>query len=233
MKQQKPSRYLVVSTKKWNHQAFHKFTPELPGEWHLWSDPNELQLKRLQDLRPAMIFFPHWSWIVPPEILDNFTCVCFHMTALPYGRGGSPLQNLIIREHKETSLTALKMTRELDAGPIYTQIKLSLEGSAQEIFERAAILVYDLIQKIITENPAPTPQEGKVTVFQRRKPEQSELPGSLSSKQAYDYIRMLDAEGYPKAYIKQGGFRIEFSKAQLDESGKLLASAEFFEARID
>ena len=41
------------------------------------------------------------------------------MTDLPYGRGGSPLQNLIINGHKETMMSALRCVQELDAGPIY------------------------------------------------------------------------------------------------------------------
>jgi len=37
------------------------------------------------------------------------------MTDVPYGRGGSPLQNLIVRGHTETKLTALRCVRDLDA----------------------------------------------------------------------------------------------------------------------
>ena len=31
------------------------------------------------------------------EIHENYKCIIFHMTDLPFGRGGSPLQNLISR----------------------------------------------------------------------------------------------------------------------------------------
>ncbi len=37
-----------------------------------------------------------------------------HMTDVPYGRGGSPLQNLIARGHTSTKLTAMRMTAEVD-----------------------------------------------------------------------------------------------------------------------
>ena len=56
------------------------------------------------------------------------------MTDLPYGRGGSPLQNLIIRGHKKTKISALRMVNELDAGPIYFKRSLSLNGNAQKIY---------------------------------------------------------------------------------------------------
>ena len=49
---------------------------------------------------PKYIFFPHWSKKVDTKIVNNYECVCFHETDLPYGRGGSPIQNLILRNQK-------------------------------------------------------------------------------------------------------------------------------------
>ena len=60
------------------------------------------------------------------------------MTDLPYGRGGSPLQNLIIRGHRDTQLTALKCEENVDEGPVYAKTPLSLSGSAEEILARGA-----------------------------------------------------------------------------------------------
>ena len=41
------------------------------------------------------------------------------MTDLPYGRGGSPLQNLIKKNHKSTMLSAIECQDNLDSGDIY------------------------------------------------------------------------------------------------------------------
>ena len=51
--------------------------------------------------------------------MKRYDCVIFHMTDLPYGRGGSPLQNLIIRGYKKTNVVSNKCVGEVDAGPIY------------------------------------------------------------------------------------------------------------------
>ena len=51
---------------------------------------------------------------IPTEIFTSFECIVFHMTDLPYGRGGSPLQNLIVRGHKKTKVSALKVVKEVD-----------------------------------------------------------------------------------------------------------------------
>ena len=82
--------------------AFHRHRAELPGCWELISARDDLSLDALRALQPAYVFFPHWSWRVPKKIVEEFSCVCFHETDLPYGRGGSPLQNLIVRGHKST-----------------------------------------------------------------------------------------------------------------------------------
>ncbi len=167
--------------------------------------------RELRKINPRYIFFPHWSWLVPNSILTEFNCICFHMTDLPYGRGGSPLQNLIILGHNKTKLSALKMSPELDAGPIYLKESLSLEGSATDIFKRATETTFDMINTIIKSTPSPTPQQGKVVKFTRRKPAESELNSSMSLEEVFDTIRMLDAESYPKAFIELGNIRFELS----------------------
>ena len=51
-------------------------------------------------------------------------------------------------------------------------------------------------------------------MFKRRNPKQSQISRISSSSKLYDFIRMLDAEGYPKAFIENGAFRYEFSNAK-------------------
>jgi len=207
--------YVVATVKEWNIVNFHEFTKNVPGNWLLVTDKQQLTLDFLKKTNPRYIFFPHWNWIVPKDILNEFECVCFHMTDVPYGRGGSPLQNLISRGHKSTKLTALKMEEELDTGPVYVKVDLDLRGSAQVIFERASVQLFDLIKQIIYKQPLPVKQEGEVVEFQRRKPEQSVINPDLSIEGVYDHIRMLDAMTYPKAFLNIGDLRIEFENANL------------------
>lgn len=207
--------YVVCGSKSWNKQVFDDIISKLPGTWNYVESKEELSLEILQRMQPQYVFFLHWSWIIPSEITDTFECVNFHMTDLPYGRGGSPLQNLILRGHTDTKLTAHRMTKELDAGPVYMKADLSLVGTAQSILERACILSAKMIETIITENPAPKEQEGEVVVFMRRTPEMSEIPKDLTPEQRYDFIRMLDAEGYPSAFEIMDGVRHEYRNARL------------------
>lgn len=179
--------------------------------------PQDLILDSLEKINPEYIFFPHWSWIIPKEIHTKFTCIIFHMTDLPYGRGGSPLQNLIVRGHKETMLTALKCASELDAGPIYLKRPLSLSGTAEEILERASDLIADMIVEIVQDQPTPVSQQGEVVEFRRRQPKDGNIAEFDSLAQIYDYIRMLDADGYPNAFIETPHMHLEFMDARLSD----------------
>jgi len=137
------------------------------------------------------------------------------MTDLPYGRGGSPLQNLILRGMTETKLTLHLMTALVDCGPIYMKEKLSLHGTAEEIYVRATYLAANMIKEFIECKPVSMPQKGEVVKFERRTPAQSEVPMRNSLAEIYDFIRMLDAKGYPKAFVDWKGFRYQFSNANL------------------
>jgi methionyl-tRNA formyltransferase len=205
--------YVVAGTRPWNKEIFNSTLRKLPGTW-IFIDQEE-DLDRVYVLDPRYIFFLHWSKYIPSDIIDQFECVIFHPSHLPYGRGGSPIQNLIWRDYTSTKLTALRATHEVDAGPIYGQRELDLSGSARQVFEREMFLAAELIKDIIKNNPEPLPQEGHVVYFKRRQPYQSEIEGCESVEKVYNLIRMLDAEGYPPAFIELDGFMYEFTQAEL------------------
>lgn len=174
---------------------------------------SELSFALLASLRPRFVFFPHWSWHIEDEITSNFTCVVFHMTDLPYGRGGSPLQNLIVRGHRETTISALRCEQTVDGGPIYMKRQLSLLGSAEEILQRASVIIGEMILELIQQEPVPKPQVGLSEVFTRRRPEDGNLVHARDLENAYDFIRMLDADGYPHAFLETDQLLIEFRDA--------------------
>lgn len=214
--------YILASCKEWHFPYFEALKRDVSADFLWVSRPEEL-LDVIVRNNPRYIFFLHWNWQVPQSIWTQHECVCFHMTDVPYGRGGSPLQNLILAGHKNTKLTALRMVQEMDAGPVYSKRELLLAGTAQEIYIRAGELSADIIRWIIEVQPEPVPQQGDVLLFHRRKPDQSRLPDRAELDQLYDFIRMLDADGYPHAFIEYGDFRLEF-RAVRHENGQLAAN---------
>lgn len=222
--------FIILSEKKRHEELFfnlkNKFFEE---KWIHICKKEDFNYENLLSINPSKIFIPHWSYIIPKEIYDHFDCVVFHMTDLPYGRGGSPLQNLIVRDHKSTKISALKVQKGIDTGDIYLKNDLSLLGTAQEIFNRSLEIVNFMIEKIIEGNIIPSPQVGEVVEFKRRKPEESNLEVLESLENVFDYIRMLDADGYPNAFMETEFLKFEFFNAELDNNqNSIIANVRIF-----
>lgn len=209
---------IIAYSKPWYKKIAADLTKEYPNiNFHSIETQGSLTESNLNEIRPDYIFFPHWSFFIEESIYEKYNCVIFHMTDLPFGRGGSPLQNLITRGIYETKISAIRCVKELDAGPVYLKAPLSLHGNAEEIYMRAASIVAEMISQIIDTNPEPVPQKGEVVEFKRRQPHEGNLSGLETLEQVYDYIRMLDAEGYPKAFIEVGKFVFEFERSTLKD----------------
>ncbi len=179
------------------------------------TNPKKLNLNFLKKYKPEFIFFPHWSWIIPKEIYKNYKCIVFHTAPLPYGRGGSPIQNLILKGFKSSPVCALKVVQELDAGPIYAKKNLNLNGSLSEILFRLNVIVNDLISELIRFLPTPKKQTGEVYSFKRLTSKNNLIPNNITLDSFFDRIRMLDEDSYPNAFINYKNFRIEFQNAEI------------------
>lgn len=216
---------VIVSNRAWNRHLAAEVQGRLNADVTYLEHHEDVSKEKLAPLMPDWVFFPHWSYIIPTEVYANFRCVVFHMTDLPFGRGGSPLQNLIARGIYETKITALRCVKELDAGAVYEKRPLSLWGSAEEIYLRAGEIIKEMMIDIVRENPVPREQHGTPTVFKRRRPEDGDIGKLDTLQRVFDYIRMLDADGYPSAFLCSKGLRLEFSRASLKD-GYILADVK-------
>lgn len=222
-------RILIATIKQWNIDETIKLQEKYKGrhDIKLVTTKEELNQDFVKEFNPEYIFFPHWSEYIPSKIYEAYECVVFHMTDLPFGRGGSPLQNLIVRGIKETKISAIRVSKGFDAGPIYMKENMTLEGSASEILTRVSGVIFNkMIPRFLEEKPDAVPQEGEVVEFRRRTKEDGEIKPEMELETIYDYIRMLDAEGYPNAFMKYGDYVLEFSKAKY-ENGELTAAVRF------
>ena len=204
-------KYVICAYRDYGIKLYHSLKKQF--DFTLIKSKNELSYNKIKRINPSLIFFPDWSWKVPENIVNNYTCICFHEEPLPKIRGGSPIQNQIIRGITKTKTTAFVMNNEIDAGDILLQKALSLDGSIEEIFSRMYKNDYSLILKIIQGKYKTRKQKGKITKFSRRKPIDSRLRNlKYSKKYLYNFIRMLE-DPYPNAYIKIGKRKMIFKKA--------------------
>ena len=176
------------------------------------TDKDDLNQKILNKFKPDFIFFPHWNWVVSEKIFLNYKCIVFHTSPLPYGRGGSPIQNLIVQGYKEAPVCAIKMEKNLDSGPIYYKEIVSLSGSLFEILDRINVVVNNLIIRLINNLPVPQPQIGEVVAFKRLGIKDNQININSKIEKFYDHIRMLDDNSYPSAYLILKNVVLHFDK---------------------
>ena len=205
-------RLIILHSKPWNAEVFAFASIVFQeDEYELVCISSKSEFDKHRDFRTTdTLLFIHWNWLVPAEVTEKYNCICFHMTDLPYGRG-SPLQNLLLRGAETTKVSAIKMTQELDAGPLYMKRTLKLKGSALEIYLRASQLSLVMAKDIICNTLAPLNQEGEVVKFERLTYAENLIE---EKKVGLDYfinmVRMVDAPTYPNAYILYGELKINF-----------------------
>ena len=94
-------KILLISNKNYGNQIYHQLKLlKLPFKLQLITK-RKLNFQNIKKIKPKYIFIPFGSFIVPKDIYSNYECINFHITDLPYGRGGTPLQNLILRNLKK------------------------------------------------------------------------------------------------------------------------------------
>ena len=155
---------------------------------------------------PSIILFYGWSKIIPSHLLDRYACLMLHPSPLPKYRGGSPIQNQIIRGEIDSAVTIFVMNEGIDSGPILKQDYLNLAGSLDEIFERIETIGFNLTCQILVEGFNRKEQDNsEATHFSRLKPKMSEITIKELTEATSEYlsnkIRMLQ-DPYPNPYIR-------------------------------
>ena len=190
---------------------------------YFYSKKSKLNLRNLSKIKPDIVFFPYWHWKVNEKIFQKYLCIGFHTSSLPFGRGGSPVQNQIIRGIYKSQICALKFNEKIDGGPIYLRKKILFEGTANKIFLNIFSKINLMIKSIVIKIPKPKKQKGKIIIFKRRKPHQSKINFNNSLNKIYDFIRMLDLDfdNFPKAFLNLGKYKIEFKDPLLTKNQEI------------
>ena len=198
--------YIIITKKIWDKNNFKKIKKN-------FKILNKINLKVIRKINPKIIFFIHWSTFINKNIYNKYLCIQFHSSNLPMGRGGSPIQNQILLGLKSTKLTAFKISQKLDAGPVCLKSSLKLNGRAIDIYKRIEKQSIKMIRRIIKLKKINFyEQNGKHSYFTRRKKIQSKIDIKKFNNlnKLYDFLRMLDAPGYPYAYTELKNFKITF-----------------------
>lgn len=206
-------KYIIITKKIRDKKNFKFFKQSKNFIVH-----NHINLKKIKKINPKMIFFIHWSNIIKKNIYEKYTCIQFHCSDLPKFRGGSPIQNQILKNINKTKITAFKVTKNLDSGDYCEKLEIGLNGNISDILKRIEKFSVKMLIKISKKKKIIfKKQKGKISYFKRRTEMDSNIfkQNHKKIKNLYDFIRMVDGEEYPKAYLFLQKYKIIFKNAKL------------------
>ena len=190
-------------------------------ETYIINSKDEYDENKIRKYNPDYILFYGWSDIIDEKIINDFECIMLHPSPLPKYRGGSPIQNQIIRGKKDSAVTLFIMDEGIDTGDIIAQEYLSLEGNLNDIFQRITKIGFKLTKDILDNGFERRKQnESESSYYLRRHPSESEICidelESLDGEYLHNKIRMLQ-DPYPNAFIRTSdGRKLKIKLTELE-----------------
>ena len=138
---------------------------------------------------------------VPTKVLQHpkIEAINIHASLLPLYRGASPIHQAIANGDSVTGLSFMKMVKEMDAGDVYHQVKLSIDPTwkTQDLFaalaDLAARSIGPFLSSFATHQPVPQ-DESRVTVANKLTKEVGYLSFQEQARTIHHLLRAFDEE---------------------------------------
>jgi UDP-2,4-diacetamido-2,4,6-trideoxy-beta-L-altropyranose hydrolase len=137
-----------------------------------------------------------------------------HESTLPHGQGWSPMTWQILEGARQIPITLFEATGELDAGAIYLQHTIDLQGTElvdewRALQAKATIaLCLNWLDRYAEVLEQARPQQGQTSHYRRRRPTDSQLDPQRSLTEQLNLLRVVDNRRYP-AFVELRGRRYE------------------------
>ena len=110
--------------------------------------------ENIRALAPELIVVVAYGCILPRSVLEapKYGCINIHASLLPKYRGSAPYQWAVLDGLTETGVTAMYLTREMDAGDIIDISKTPIgeNETAGELLDHLAVLGAELLSRTLT-----------------------------------------------------------------------------------
>jgi len=163
-------------------------------------------------------FFLGCVGIAGPEVLRRHRRnLVVHESALPEGRGFSPLTWQILEGRDEIPICLLEADNEADAGPVYYRDIMRFTGHEliDEMRRIQGEKTIELCLRFLSAAAPPVggPQRGQPSHYRRRKPVDSRLDPERSLAAQFELLRVVDNARYPAFFEHRGcRYRLTISK---------------------
>lgn len=161
--------------------------------------------------RGELLFILGFFKILPTAVLKrNKTNLVVHESALPKGRGWSPVTWAILEGARAIPLTLFEAVEKVDAGKIYLRDKVRLKGHEllPEIQVKVSEKMVQVCERFIRNYPGilkrGVSQRGRATYYSRRRPEDSRLNPNQPIAKQFNFLRSVNNDVYPAYFTWRG-----------------------------
>jgi methionyl-tRNA formyltransferase len=162
--------------------------------------------------------------IVPQSVIDSFPrgIINLHPSLLPLHRGSTPLESVMLEGDQVTGVSLMQLSSKMDAGPVFAQVKLPLNGRetkqalADELLQQGSRLMIKSLPHILDGSLLAEPQKGEPTYDSLIKKNDGILDWS---KTATDLEREVRAYlSWPKSSFMLGETKIVVTESHVEGS---------------
>jgi len=168
--------------------------------------------RTIQAISPDLLVVIAFGQVLKTQLMNipSWGGLNIHASLLPEYRGAAPIQRVIINGETETGLTAMRMARGLDTGPILLQEKTSIGAheTAGELHDRladmAAPFLLKTLQRLAENSISEAPQDESGASYAAKIDRNTgRISWDRSAEQVSALIRGLDP--WPGAYTTYDG----------------------------
>ena len=143
-----------------------------------------------------------------PARMKYRRCLVVHESALPRGRGWSPVAWQVLEGKSRIPVRMFEAVEELDAGPVCLEDEMVLQGHEllPEIRARQAEATLRLIRRFLGSDPWPagTEQSGEPSYYARRTRKDDQLMPEWTLATCFEHMRVADNDLYPAWFVHKG-----------------------------
>lgn len=141
-----------------------------------------------------------------------------HESALPKGKGWSPLTWQILEGKTDIPITLFEADEKIDSGNIYLQEQIHLNGMEllDELKHLQGLKTNELILTFLEKLPEikGRKQVGEESFYPKRGPKDSQIDPDKTINEQFNLLRVCDNRRYPAFFIKDGvKFLIKIEKS--------------------
>jgi methionyl-tRNA formyltransferase len=178
-------------------------------------------------INAEIIIVVAYGQIIPKKYLDipKYGFINIHASLLPKWRGAAPIQRAIMNLDKEIGISFMKITNDLDAGPVMKTFKIDIienESSidvSNKLSELSANKIINVINEIFNNKPKFIEQAHSLATYAKKiKKEEGKIDWNRNSREIIAIINGLNPS--PGAWFVFKNQRYKVWKAEsVDKKG--------------